>query len=258
MTDYFVLLYSFREFIKQSVIRDLKVRYKRSIIGVGWSILNPLLMMSVMSLAFQVFMRVNIDHYPFFLISGLMSWTFFQASLVDSFNILVGTSGVYTKIYVPKAVFVIASATSHLVNFSFSLVAVLVIMLGFRFFPTWHFVYMIPIIGLTYLFVLGISLIASLVNIFFRDVQYLVMAGLTALFYMTPVFYSLKQVPAKYIPFLQMNPMMAFVELPRYALYYHETPPAHFWLVAVIVSVTTFLTGLFLYAAKDDKIIYYI
>ena len=190
-------LYHYRDLIVYLVRRDLKVRYRRSFLGVAWTMLQPLLMMSVLYLVFSAFFHSSFDLYGYqvYALAGIMFWNFFQQSIIASMNSLRGNAGILRKLPVPCAVFPIATVLSGLLNLSLALVPLGVIMLVSGHPLTWALAFLPVAMVLAALFTLGVGLLLSPLAVFFHDVTELVGVGLTLLMYLTPLFYPMAIVP---------------------------------------------------------------
>ena len=253
-------VWNFRGFVRQAVIRDLKIRYKRSYLGVLWSVLNPLLLMTVLAIAFGLFMRFNIPYYPLFLFSGLVVWQFCQTTAVECLDQLVGSSNVaiYTKVNVPKTIFPLAHTTSQFINLLCGLGALFLLYPVYGFFPGLAIVYVVPALLIIYIFGVGLGMITAALNVFFRDMKYLIPVTFTALFYLSPVIYDLSLVPDQYVAWIKLNPFYYFIELGRYPLYHGTVAPLHIWSVASSVAGATLTSGIILYSKLEDRIAYFV
>jgi homopolymeric O-antigen transport system permease protein len=199
ISEFFRDIYRYRELIWALAQKELRVRYKRSILGFLWALLNPALMMLVLTLVFGTIMRFSIDHYAVFLLSMLLPWTFFSQSLAYSVESIVGNGELLKKVKVARLVFPVASVISNIINFLLSLLPLMLLIVLMRFPLHWTWVYLpVPMLGL-FLFTLGASFFFATINVFYRDVSHIVQILLSAWFYFSPIIYSLDFVPAKYL-----------------------------------------------------------
>lgn len=223
-------LWSYRDLIRNLVVRDLKVRYKNSVLGVLWSLLNPLLMMLVFSVVFT-FMWPNqgTAHFPVFLLAGLLPWNFFQGSVMAATASIVGHGHLIKKVYFPREVLPISVVLSNLVNFLLAMLVLFsfLIVSGIGFTP---YILWLPVIILIQVaFTLGLAFLFSTLNVFYRDTLMILDVGLLAWFFLTPVFYSMEIIPSSKIVLgyeiavhrlvRWLNPMASLIDAYRTILY---------------------------------------
>jgi ABC-type polysaccharide/polyol phosphate export permease len=182
-------LWRFRDLVALLVQRDLKVRYKRSVLGMGWTLLNPLLQMIVYTLVFSTIMRVSVPQFPIFLLSGLLPWTLISVSIVGSAHTLLANQGLIRKVAVPQMVYPLAVVASKLVDLVLSLapLALLAVALGRP--PSLSWVFVLPAIVLATIFSAGLALLFSTLTVFYRDMRHLIDILIQVWFYLTPVLY---------------------------------------------------------------------
>lgn len=223
-------LWAYRDLVRNLVVRDLKVRYKNSVLGILWSLLNPLLMMLVFSVVFT-FMWPNTGtaHFPVFLLAGLLPWNFFQGAVMAATASIVGHSHLIKKIYFPREVLPISVVLSNLVNFLLALLVLFsfLIVSGIGFTP--HILWLPVIIVVQVAFTLGLAFLFSTLNVFYRDTMMILDVGLLAWFFLTPVFYSMEIIPASKIVLgyeiavhrlvRWLNPMASLIDAYRTILY---------------------------------------
>src|SRR3974377_1587233 len=190
--------YRYRELIWALSLKELKIRYKRSVLCFLWALLNPALMMLVLTIVFSTILRFPIPHYAIFLLSVLLPWTFFSQSLSYAVESVVGNGDLIKKIRVAKLVFPMAAIVSNLINLALSLIplAVLVLLMRHPFYWTWLYL-PVPLLALT-IFTMGMSFFFAVANVYYRDVAHILQIVLSAWFYVTPIIYSLDFIPAKY------------------------------------------------------------
>ena len=210
------LLVKYRELFYQLIIRDIKIKYRRSVLGYFWSILNPLLTMIVLVLVFSNMFSRNIDNYPVYLLTGQILFTFMTTATSRSLSSVVQNSALLKKIYVPKYIFTLAVVTSELVTFFFTLGALLIVMIFTKTIFTWRFIYVIiPIIQL-YIFSVGIGLFLAQANVFFRDIAYIWSVITTAWMYLSAIFYPVESLPDNIRYFIiNFNPLYFYITMFR-------------------------------------------
>jgi homopolymeric O-antigen transport system permease protein len=240
-------LWRFRELIALLVQRDLKVRYKRSVLGMGWTLLNPLLQMLVYTLVFSTIMRIGIPQFPVFLLAGLLPWTLVSVSVAGSAHCLLNNQGLIRKVAVPQMVYPLAVVASKLVDLVLSLVpfALLATALGRPPGATWLFV--IPALALATILSVGLALLFSSLTVFYRDMRHLIDIVVQVWFYVTPVIYPLElleKVPYAWLRgLLLVNPATPIVRMFQLALYDGRAPSAKLVAAAVVSALTVLAVG---------------
>jgi ABC-2 type transport system permease protein len=251
-------LTSHENLIRNIISRDLKVRYKRSVLGVFWTLLAPMLSMLVMWFVFTRAMKVQIEHYAVFLLSGIICWNFLVQSSAAGGASILNASSLIQKIRLPRAIFPIAACFNNLVNFFFSFCALLIVILitGAPFYWTMLLtpLMLIPL----FLFASGWALAMSAIVVFFRDVQYMVEISLQAAFYLTPVLWAPHMAPEKYVWILSINPMAKFIHLFRCVVYEGTLPSLQTYLVALGIGLGMFLIGWIFFQRRQRMFSYFL
>jgi lipopolysaccharide transport system permease protein len=206
----------YRELFFQLVSRDIKLKYRRSVLGYFWSVLNPLLTMAVMVLVFSTMFRHNIDNFPVYLLAGNMLFSFMSGAVSRALPSVTGNAALLKKVYVPKYIFTLASVSSEFVTLLFSLVAFLGVLLATRTPLSPRFLFILVPIAEEYVFCLGLGLFMAQASVFFRDVQYIWGVFSTAWMYLTPIFYPLSLLPpALSSAITRFNPMYFYITMFR-------------------------------------------
>lgn len=207
------------------VSRAIKQRYKRSVLGFAWTMLNPLITMLILTVVFSAVFAPNVRHYSLFVIIGLLAWNLFALGSTQALASIVDSGHLIRKVAIPNEIFPIAAVGANLVNFVFALVPLMVLLLVLRVELT-PAIALVPIgVVLIAVFTLGVALLLATLNVFFRDVRYLYEAALLAWFYATPVFYPFEILPAGARAILRWNPMYVLVDVFRTPLYAGVAPP---------------------------------
>lgn len=217
-------IYAYREMFKNMVKRNLRTRYKASFFGFFWTFINPLLQLGVYSIVFSTIMRMNVAHYPMFLFVVLLPWIFFATTTQEAANLIISNSNIVKKIYFPREILPLASAAAGLVNLGLSFLVAFIALLLSHIPLTWSVLALPLVMGLEFIFTLGVSFILAAVNVYFRDVEHIWGIVMMAWFYLTPIVYPLNVIPAKYIKYLFLNPMVTLMEAYRDILYYGVFP----------------------------------
>lgn len=185
-------LWQYRYLLRNMVVRDLKARYKNSILGILWSILNPLFLMVVFTVLFSVMANNQIRDYPIFVLAGLIPWNFFSGSLTSGTTSIIGNSTLVKKVYFPRELLPASTLLSNLVNFVFAFLVLIVFLYIFGIGLTRHALWVIPILATQLIFTFGLTLLLGSLSVFYRDVLMILEVVILAWFFMTPVFYSLE------------------------------------------------------------------
>ena len=236
-------LFAYRELIVNLTARDLRLKYRRSLLGAAWSLLNPLIMMAIYFAIFGVFTRfVSLKQYWAFLLSGLLAWLFFGNSIGSSTTALTGNQSLVAKIYFPIESLPIAMVLANFVNFLVSLgILVFVVTIAGR--PVGLSLILLPVVVAAQLVMtLGISIWLAAITVYLRDLEHLVGLGLTALFYLTPILYPLS-LAGKYAAFLKLNPMTWYIEGYHSILYWGDWPDGGLFTAMLCMSVASLVVG---------------
>jgi lipopolysaccharide transport system permease protein len=258
-------LLQYRQLVAMLVVRELKVRYKRSVLGMLWTMLNPLLLMAVYTVVFSTIMQSPQRHFAIFLLSGLLPWLFFSTSVLQGLTSILTNQELIRKVRLPQSVFPLSVVGSNLVNFSLSLVPLLLMMalLGQPFTLALLF---IPagILVLT-LFTSGVTLLFSTFTVFFRDVRHLTEVLLQVLLYLSPVFYDLQLLGQHsewwfrvFRLFLRMNPLTYLLPLVRDPVYYGRLPSLPVVGIALLASTAMLAIGFFVFHRLAPRHIHYL
>lgn len=251
ITKYFWLL-------QELVTRDLRVKYRRSFLGYIWSVLNPLLMMVVLTIVFSNLFKFDIPNYPLYLLTGQILFNFYSDATIQSMNSIIYGASLIKKVYLPKYIFPVSRMLSSFVTMVFSLAALLIVMLATQ--AEFHAtLLLVPVVLLYFfLFTLGIGMILSVLVVYFRDVEYLYSVFLTMFMYATPIIYPMSIVPDWAEPVIAMNPMTTYVELFRQCVIYGEWPSLEMHLTCIFFSVLSLFLGIAVFERHEKEFILYI
>ncbi|RGX55897.1 ABC transporter permease [Anaerotruncus sp. AF02-27] len=240
------------------VQRDLKVKYRRSVLGYLWSLLNPLLMMVVMSIVFSYMFRFDIPNYPIYLITGQIMFTFFSESTNMAMGSIIGNASLIKKVYVPKYIFPVSRVLSCFVTLLFSLVAVVIVMFATRT-PVTPVILLFPLpLCYVLLFSMGIGLILSVCAVYFRDTTHLYGVCTTAWMYLTPIFYPIASIPETVQPLIRLNPLFQFIDCFREIVLYGRLPTVQNTLASCFWCAAALLVGMWLFKRKQANFILHI
>jgi len=246
------------ELLWQMVGREVKSRYKQSILGYFWVILNPLAQMLVMSFAFSIILRIptnaasNIP-YSIFLFVALLPWNLFANSLSSSAASLVSSASIITKVYFPRTILVLSTIIAKIIDFLFALIILIIYMIIYQIPINLNILWVIPIFFIQQIFTLGLSLFFAASNLLYRDIQYLLTLIITLWLYLTPVIYPADIVPDKFKIFFQLNPMAVIINAYRQTVLGGGSPNLLSLSIALTVSILTLYAG-FSYFKSREKI----
>lgn len=246
------------ELLWQMVSREVKARYKQSILGYFWVILNPLAQMLVMSFAFSVILRIptnaasNIP-YSIFLFVALLPWNLFATSLSSASGSLVNSASLITKIYFPRTILVLSTIIAKIVDFLFALLILIVFMIAYQIPININILWVFPIFLIQQIFTIGLSFFFSAANLLYRDIQYLLNMLILLWMYATPIFYPVDLVPDKYRILFQLNPMAVIINAYRQTILGGGHPNYMSILIALFLSLVVLLLG-FSYFKSREKI----
>lgn len=240
------------------VRRDFLAKYKRSVLGVLWSLLNPLLTMLVLTIVFSFMFRFEIENYPVYLLSGQIIFTMYSEITNMCMPSVLAASALMKKVSVPKYIFPLSRAISSLVNFGFSFVALVLVMLITRAPFHWSLFYTPIAAGYAFIFAVGIGMLLSALLVFFRDITYLYGILMTAVMYFTPLFYPISIIPDKYRWIMSLNPLYHFVACFRTCVIEGQIPGIWQNLICLSLAMVALFVGLFFFEKKQDEFILYI
>lgn len=242
-------IYDYREMIFSLVRKDLRGRYKGSVLGFFWTFLNPLLQLIVYSLVFSIIVRVQVEKYYLFLFVALIPWLFFSSGLTSGAGAIISNKDLVKKIYFPREVLPISHTLTNFINMllSFTVVFAVLIISG----TPINFVALLflPLIFvIEFVLVLGVTFLTSAVTVYLRDMEHIMSIGNMAWMYLTPILYSITMVPERYVPFLMLNPMTSIVLAYRDILYFSKIPELSTLIGAVVMGLVIFVLGYFIFS----------
>lgn len=258
MKKYWENFVKYRFLLRELVVTDVKLRYRRSTLGIIWSVLQPLLLMVVLTIVFSQLFKSDIPYFPVYVLTGRILWDFFSQSTIMAMNSITGNAALIKKVYVPKYIFPIAKATSTLVNTAFALIAMLIVMVavGIKITPV---LLLLPLfIFYIFLFAMGVGLILSTLSVFFRDVNYLYEVSLIAWMYLTPLFYPASILGEKFRFILQFNPLYYMIQYFREIVMFATFPSIEQNIICFSIGLLSFLIGLFVFYRKQNEFILYV
>ena len=255
----------YRHLLKYLTLRDIKVKYRRSALGIIWSVLNPLLMMMVLYVVFsQIFHDMQLGrgevgvNFAVYLLTGQLMYNFFSDATQNAMGSVLFNAPLIKKVYVPKYIFPLEKVTFALVNALFSLIALVIVLLVTRTPLHWTVIFFWVPMLIMYVFNFGVGLILSAATIFFRDIMHLYSVLVTALMYLTPIIYDVAILPDWARAIIPLNPLYWFVGMFRGFVIYGELPTLSCWIGACLPSLLVLAMGLFIFKKTQDRFVLYI
>ncbi len=244
--------------IEELVKRDFKQKYKRTVLGMGWSILSPLLTLLVMRLVFTQFFGRNMEHYTTYLFAGNLMFSFYRESTTGGMNALMSNAHIFTKINVPKYIFLLTKNVSTVFNFLLTLIVFFLFAAldGVTF--SWRFVMILYPIACLLVFNIGVGLLLSALYVFFRDVQYLYDVFTTLLMYMSAIFYTVDSYPPAIQRLFLCNPLYCYIKYVRVIVLDGNLPSLPFHLLILFYALAALAVGGLIYKKKNHAFLYYV
>ena len=240
------------------VERDLKIRYRRSFLGYVWSILNPLLMMILQTIIFSYMFRSDIENYPLYLICGNTLFTFFNESANMGLTSIIYNAPLIKKVYIPKFIFPLSRVASSFVTMSFSMAAILLVMLATRAPLHWTvLLFWVPLV-FEMMFCCGMALLLAALTVYFRDMQHLFSVLTMGWLYATPIFYPLEQLPDAVQHLVKLNPMYHYINMFRNFVMYGNIPGPNTWIACTVSGVGMLIIGLVAFRKLQRNFILYV
>jgi len=244
-----------RSIIWDFAVTDLKLRYRNSVLGFAWTILEPLLILTVLYVVFTNIFESTIEHYPLYLLLGLIMWNMAVRGTQIGINSTLSRGPILTQINIPTEIPPISASITALFMLCFEMIVFAMFMIAFQIIPTWTLIILPFIIGLEFLLVLGLALPLSVVNIKFRDMQFIWGIIIHAGFFLTPIFYSLDILPEKIQAIIVFNPMVQILNIARDVTIYGELPSIEEFGIPVLMTFLIFTIGYGIYKKASNRII---
>ncbi|MCQ2795366.1 MAG: ABC transporter permease [Bacilli bacterium] len=246
--------------LKQLVKRDFKRKYKRSVLGVLWSFLNPLLMMGTQYLVFSTLLgNQNIPYFPVYLLVGIVTFNFFSECTTTSMESITGNASLIKKVYVPKYIYTLSKALSATINFGFALIPLFIFMLAMQLWPTPGFLLFFFNIGLLFVFCLGLSMFLATIMVFFRDMHFIWGVIRLAWMYATPIFYSVERIQNETFKMvMKFNPLFHFLKVSRMLIIDRVSPNLYSYLWCLISAAGMFAIGCITFKTQQEKFSLYV
>ena len=241
--------------LQQFVKRDFKTKYRRSVLGILWSVLNPLGMMLVMTVVFSHLFRAGIENFPVYLMCGQLVFNFYNEASNSAMNSIIWNGALIKKVYIPKYLLPMSSVCTSLVNLLTSFIALIIVIVITRSQVSWTFLLVIVPVIYTWMFAYGMGMILCVLVTAFRDVQHLYGVIIVAWMYLTPIFYPVSMLPQWVAKIVNLNPLTAYVEMIRDVILYCQVPSLALNLRCLLTSVIVLLLGALIFSKKQNTFI---
>lgn len=257
------LKYTYKKYgflLYQLISRDFKVKYKKSILGIVWSLLYPVLTMAVMAIVFTNVFKFSTPgvNYLVYLMSGLVLFNYFSEASNLAMSSVVANFSLINKVYMPKYIFPLSKCLFVGINFLLTLIPLYAIILITGTGVNWHHIMLPYDIICLLLFTIGTGLILSTISVFMRDMFYIYGVLISLWTYLTPIMYDIKIIPEKFQLLMKLNPMYWFLKFSRDIILYDSTPKVSVWICCGIIGITFLVIGLIVFKKNQDKFIYYV
>jgi ABC-2 type transport system permease protein len=251
-------LVRYRTLLGELILRNIKTRYKRSVLGIAWTMINPMLTMLVLTIVFSQLFAFSVPQYPVYLLSGLLLWNFYSQTTVASIKDLIWSGGLLKRIFVPRGLFAVAAVGTGIVNLVLSLVP-LGIIVFLTDSPIGLSLFFLPVsILIAGMFALGVGLGLSTLAVYFTDIVDMYQIILLAWMYLTPIFYPVEILAPKFQWLIRINPMYYILECFRMPIYLGALPDSGTLVGAVISAIVVLFIGSWVFVRKSDEFPYYI
>jgi len=244
-----------RSLIWDFAISDIKVRYRNSVLGFVWNFLEPLLLLLVLYIVFTSILKTNIEYFPLYLLLGLILWQMFDRGSSFGLNSILTRGSILTQIYIPIAVPPISAALTSLIMLTFELIVFGIFLVAFQFVPPLTIIILPLIILLEFVLVLGLALPLSVLNIKFRDIQFIWVILLRAGFFLHPIFYQMEILPKEIQSILVYSPMVQILNIARGVVLYGELPTTENLIIALGMTFMIFVLGYGIFKKLSSRVI---
>lgn len=253
---YWLELQKFAPVLQQLVRQQLILRYRRTALGYLWTLINPLLMMSVTAIVFATLFKVELKTFAIFLFAGMIPWNFFNSAVVQSSSAFISNESLIRKIYLPKLLFPLSVTLGILIDSFLSFIALFLIIILLGGALSWSLIFVPIAFTLLFFFTFGLALIVSITTVFFRDLQYIMTVAMQALFFLTPVIYNKRMLAGKISWLVSMNPVAYYIELFRAPLVEAVFPSLSVIINAIVFALLSMALGVAIFIRYEKKIVF--
>lgn len=249
-------LQKFASVLRQLVQQQLILRYRRTALGYLWTLINPLLMMSVTAIVFATLFKVELKTFAIFLFAGMIPWNFFNSAVVQSSSAFISNESLIKKIYLPKLLFPLSVSLGILIDSLLSFIALFLIIILLGGAMSWALIFVPIAFTLLFFFTFGLALIVSITTVFFRDLQYIMTVAMQALFFLTPVIYNKQMLAGKISWLVSMNPVAYYIELFRAPLVEAVFPSLSVIINAIVFALLSMGLGVAIFMRYEKKVVF--
>ncbi len=255
MSKYINNFLKFQPLLSELVARDIKIKYRRSVLGVLWTLLNPLFMMIILSIVFSNIFKFEVENFPLYVLSGQVIFNFFNDATTNSMTSIISSASLIKKVYVPKYLFVLSRVVSSFINLMAAFTALLLVMVATRIELHWTaflaFIPLFMVVG----FSLGVGLILAALTVKFRDIMHLYSVFTTGLMYLTPIIYPMNILPERIKQVVMLNPLTNYLIMFRNLMLDNTLPSWSSILVGIAEMVIVLILGVYVFYKKQDEFI---
>ena len=246
----------YRELIVNFTLREIKAKYKQAFFGVTWAIIQPIVLMAMLTVVFSYFARIPSDNlpYPLFLFAALLPWQYFSSALNRGTGSLVNQAALITKIYFPRESLVLASLAAALVDFAITAIVFVALLVYYHVAPTLTWLWVVPVFVIQTILSLGLMLYLAPLNAMYRDVGQAIPLAIQVWMYATPIMYPASLVPENIRPFYFLNPMAVIIESYRSAMLRNQTPDLIFLACAAVFALLVLVSGYHVFKRLETRI----
>lgn len=247
----------YRYVIYNLITSNLRSRYRRSVLGFLWSLLNPLLTMLILAFVFSSLYRLSMSEFGLYVFSGLLPWQLIANSAIGATTSITSAEGFLKKVSLPPIIFPIVTVGIEVANFLFSLLGLSIIAIIWGLKGSLALVILLPTaLLLLVIFILGLALLISTFSVYFRDLPHLLSVGFMGLFYLTPIIYQKSLLPVHLIPWLKLNPFYHFIDIFHQLLYANTIPDMGAWAICALLAILSLWLGLIVFKSREKNLIY--
>ena len=255
MSSYIRNFVKFQPLLSELVARDIKIKYRRSVLGVLWTLLNPLCMMIILSIVFSSIFKFDVENFPLYVLSGQVIFNFSNDSTTSSMSAIISSASLIKKVYVPKYLFVLSRVMSSFINLMASFTALLLVMVATRAELHWTvFLSVIPL-AMVVLFSFGVGMFLAAITVRFRDVIHLYSVFTTGLLYLTPVIYPMAALPDVVKTIVMINPLTNYLLMFRDVMFNNTLPSVFSVLLGIAEAALALALGLYVFYKNQDEFI---
>jgi lipopolysaccharide transport system permease protein len=251
----FASLVQYRELIRNLVLKDLKLKYRGSVLGFMWSLINPIVMISVYTVAFTFILRTRVEGFVLFVFLGILPWGFFVSSANMSTGAIIDNGSLMKSVAFPRAILPVSVVLFNLAQYMLTVTVILpVMLLVYRVPPSPQMLLYPVFLTLQLLFTIGVALLLSAGTAFFRDIRHLLEIALSILFWLTPIVYPLAHVSSGAQTLVLLSPLSPFIVAYQQIFYYRTWPALDVWMLATAYALVTFCAGVWVFLSVEDTL----